>query len=720
MQNFKTGELSVADTPRPRVRSNGVLVRTAASLISAGTDRAVIGLAKKSYIGKALDRPDLARKVINKARTDGFWSTYKVVQNLIAEPIPLGYSLVGEVVEVGREINEVSVGDRVACAGLSHANHAEFVSIPRNLFVPVPPEVSDEDAAYVTLGAIATHGVRQADQQFGATVLVVGLGLVGQISAQLCRAAGHRVIGLDLDRWKLDLATRLGASAAFVPGDPNLAAAIAARTRGNGVDAVLLTVGARDSGALFEEVAGFCRDRARVVVVGDVKMDIQRRTYFEKELEILQSRSYGPGRYDTNYEEKGQDYPIGYVRWTERRNMQAFLDLIADRRIDMRALTTHRFPVEQGDRAYALITGAAGTTSEPPVGIILTYGVGGETVPAAAPAIVKKAVRDRIGLGVIGAGQFSKGVLLPALLDTRAFAVRGIGSARGISAEAVRAKYGGHFATTDAQAIIDDPDTAAVVIVTRHDSHARYVIAALRRDKHVFVEKPLCLTEEELSEIERAAATSAGILMVGYNRRFSPFVTTIAAHFSNRQEPMAMIYRINAGRIPLKSELGWVHDMAVGGGRIVGEVCHFADTLQAICGARPMQVASFAVNPRRSDLVADDIVTISISYDDGSLGTIHYFSNGDPSFPKERIEVFCQQRIAVLDNFRRLELVAAGRHKRRTAMNAQKGFAEEAQAFVEACRTGTAPVPIACLADTSRVTLRAVQDLAEGGSGVSV
>jgi predicted dehydrogenase/threonine dehydrogenase-like Zn-dependent dehydrogenase len=716
VQNFKSGALSVADAPRPRVRGGGVLVRTTASLISAGTDRAVIGLAQKGYLGKALDRPDLARKVINKAKAEGLWSTYKVVQNLIAEPIPLGYSLVGEVVEVGREINEVSIGDRVACAGLGHANHAEFVSVPRNLFVAVPAGVEDEDAAYVTLGAIAMHGIRQADQQFGASVLIVGLGLVGQISVQICRAAGYRVVGLDLDPRKLELARQCGAAIALQPDDANLPSAIAALTRGNGVDAVLLTVGARDSGALFEQIAAFCRDRARVVVVGDVKMDIQRRTYFQKELEILQSRSYGPGRYDPDYEDKGQDYPIGYVRWTERRNMQAFLDLIADRRIDMKALTTHRFPIEQAEAAYRRVTG---DVKEFTVGIVLNYASLAESA-APAPSVVKKPAPGRIGLGIIGAGQFAKGVLLPALIGTKGFDVAGVSSARGISAEAVRARYDGRYATSDAQQILDDPAVGAVVVATRHDSHGRYVAEALRRDKHVFVEKPLCLTEDELEEIERVAAASSGIVMVGFNRRFSPLVAAMSAHFAGRHEPMAMIYRVNSGRIPLRSETGWVHDPGAGGGRVMGEVCHFVDTLQALCGSRPTQVAAFAVNPGRTDLARDDIVTITVGFADGSLGTIHYFSNGAAGYAKERVEIFCQERIAVLDNFRRLELVANDRTKRKSVMNMQKGFAEEAQAFLDACRSGTPPVPLSTLADTTRVTVRAVQDLTESGFGADM
>ncbi len=706
VQNFKTGELSVARAPAPQAPPNGVLVRTHASLISAGTDRSVIGLAKKGYIGKALDRPDLARKVLNRARTEGYLATYKVVKNLIAEPIPLGYSLVGEVVEVGREVNDAAPGDRVACAGLGHANHAEMVAVPRNLFVRVPDAVTDEQAAYVTLGAIAMHGIRQADQQFGATVLVVGLGLVGALAVQLCVAAGYRVIGLDLDPRKLELARGLGAVAALLPGDPNLAAAIGAETRGFGVDAVLICAGSRDSGAVFEQVAALCRDRARVVVVGDVKMDISRRTYFEKELEILQSRSYGPGRYDPAYEEKGQDYPIGYVRWTERRNMQSFLDLVADGRIDPTRLTTHRFPIDRAKEAYGLVTGKQPDFT---VGIVLEYGGEGEPAP---PATARKGVAaGKIGLGVIGTGRFAKGILLPALVETGGFEMVGVASARGLSANAVRERYTARYAETDALRVIDDDAIQAVVIATRHDSHARYAAAALERGKHVFVEKPLCLDEDELAQIEAAAARSSGTLMVGFNRRFSPLVAAIRDHFAGREEPMALMYRVNAGRIPLKSETGWVHDPAAGGGRIVGEGCHFVDTMIAVTGAKPRQVTAMGANPRRAGLAGDDIATITIGFDDGSVGTIHYWSNGDGSYPKERMEVFCQEKIAVLDNFRRLELVAGNRTRRHRPSGQQKGFAEEAKAFLQACRTGIPAIPIHELSACSLATFAAVTAL---------
>ncbi|HJO73871.1 MAG TPA: bi-domain-containing oxidoreductase [Rhodospirillales bacterium] len=712
VQNFKTGKLSVADAPRPAVPKNGILVRTTASLISAGTDRTSLELANKSYLGKALARPDLVRRVIRKLLNDGLSSTYKAVQNVISEPRTLGYSLAGEVLGVGAGVEGVAVGDRVACAGAGHANHAGVVAIPGNLFVPLPDGVSDEDAAYVTLGAIAMHGVRQADQQFGATVLVVGLGLVGQITLQLCRAAGFKVIGLDLDDAKLELARKQGALIAAKPDDAALAADLKAATDGFGVDAVLLTAGSRDSGAPFAMVAGHCRDRAKIVVVGDVKMDISRDVYFKKELEVLQSRSYGPGRYDPDYEEKGRDYPIGYVRWTERRNMAAFLEMAAAGQLDMKALTTHRFPIEQAADAYELVTGAK---SEFTVGMLLTFGMGASehSAPPAA-AKLKSAVKDggKVGLGIIGAGNFAKSVLVPALTGTGGFDVRGVVSARGIAADTMKENTGAAYSGSEANAVLDDADVDAVVIATRHDSHATYVIDALNAGKHVFVEKPLCLTRDELAKIEAAARESKGILMVGFNRRFSPYVQAARDHFDGRKEPLAMIYRINAGRIELDSPSAWVHDPQSGGGRIIGEACHFIDTMQTITGARPVDLHATGLNPGRADLSAADVVTMTIGFDDGSMGTVHYFANGATGLSKERLEIFGQEKIAVIDDWRSLDLIDGNNSKHQSSQTMQKGFAEEAQAFLEGCRTGIAPIPAASLIDTTLVTLLAVEDLA--------
>jgi predicted dehydrogenase/threonine dehydrogenase-like Zn-dependent dehydrogenase len=705
VHDFKSGDLRLASAPPPAVRPGGLLVRTSASLISAGTDRAVLELARKSSLAKALTRPDLARRVIDKVRTEGLASTYRKVQSLITAPLPLGYSLVGRVAAIGEGVHDVSLGGRVACAGQGHASHAESVFVPKNLFVPVPDEVDDEPAAYVTLGAIAMHGVRQADQQVGACVLVAGLGLVGQIAVQICAAAGYRVVAMDPDERKCDLAMASGAHTAAAPS--HIAAAVARVSGGQGVDAALLTAASPDSGTLFDEVAELCRDRARIVVVGDVKMDMSRRAYFAKELEIVQSRSYGPGRYDADYEEKGRDYPLGYVRWTERRNMAAFLDLIADGRIDVSALTTHRYTIEEAEEAYRVVV--AGDYA---IGIVLTYADDVEPAPA-PPAVAKAPVPGRIGLGLIGAGRFAQGTLLPAFMETGAFDFIGVASQSGLTAEALKDLAGARFATSDATAVLDDDSVQAVVVATRHDSHAEFVIGALERGKHVFVEKPLCQDQDELRAIEEAARASAGILCVGFNRRFSPLIDDMKAHFANVSEPLAMAYRVNAGRIGLDGKDAWVHE---GGGRIVGEVCHFVDTLGALCGARPVSISAAAVNPGSAGLPATDTLTLTIAYDDGSLGTIHYWSNGDAGIPKERIEVYGAGRSAVLDDFRRLDLHAGGRTETKRRRGQAKGFAEEARAFAEACKSGEPPIGLDSLIDTTLVTFLAVEDLADSGT----
>ena len=705
VHDFKSGDLRLASAPPPAVRPGGVLVRARASLISAGTDRAVLELARKSSLSKALTRPDLARRVIDKVKTEGLASTYRKVQTLITAPLPLGYSLVGRVAAIGDGVHDVSLGDRVACAGQGHANHAECIFVPKNLFVPVPDGVDDEHAAYVTLGAIAMHGVRQADQQVGAAVLVAGLGLVGQIAVQICAAAGIRVLAMDPDERKCDLAMAGGAYGAGAPGE--ISDVVGRTTRGQGVDAVLLTAASPDSGALFDEVAEFCRERARIVVIGDVKMDMSRRTYFAKELEIVQSRSYGPGRYDADYEEKGRDYPIGYVRWTERRNMAAFLDLIADGRIDVSALTTHRYAIEEAEEAYRVVS-----SGDYAIGIVLTYPDEEDEAPAPPPA-AKKPVPGRIGLGVIGAGRFAKGTLLPAFMETDAFDVIGVASQSGLSAEALKDQAGARFATSDPAFVLDDDGVQAVLVATRHDSHAEFVIGALGRGKHVFVEKPLCQDRDELRAIEEAARGSSGILAVGFNRRFSPLIDDIRSHFAGVSEPLAMAYHVNAGRMALDGKDAWVHE---GGGRIVGEVCHFVDTLTAISGARPQSVTANAVNPKTQGLAATDTVTITITFDDGSLGTIHYWANGDVSIPKERIEVYSGGRSAVLDDFRRLDLHSGGKTETKRRRSQAKGFAEEARAFAEACKSGEPPIGLDSLIDTTLVTFLAVEDLADPGA----
>lgn len=703
VQSFKSGKLEKMDIPVPQLMADGILVKTHTSLISSGTDRAIIELAQKNLIDKARSRPDLIRKVINKIKTDGIMSTLNVIQNKLDEPLPLGYSLVGEIIAVGNKLPHLSIGTRVACAGQGYASHAEVVAIPKHLFVPVPDAVSDEQAAYVTLGAIAMHGVRQANQQLGSTVLIVGLGLVGLITVQLCVAAGLRVIGMDFDERKLALAKKCGAIDAVPANMATLAENVSFYTQGSGIDAVLLTAGSADNGDIFEWVAHVCRDRAKIVVVGDVKMDISRRTYFQKELEILQSRSYGPGRYDPEYENQGHDYPIGYVRWTENRNMQSFLQLIADNKIDLSLLTTHQFPFEQVQKAYDLILNPA---HELTIGVLLNYEK--EITSANAPIKVAKHIASgKINVGVIGTGQFAKTWLIPALANTQQFALIGVASQKGISAGHLKNRFAAQFATCDAQQILDNATINAVVIATRHDTHANLVIEALNRDKHVFVEKPLCLKREELTAILQAAEKSKGILMVGYNRRFSPLCQTIQEHFQTRKEPLSILYRINAGRIPLNSESAWVHTEK-GGGRLIGEVCHFIDFCQAIIGMDPVEISCFNINPHNQHLVANDCVTLTIRYADGSLATIHYWSNGDSSLSKEYMEIFGAGKIAILDNFKKLTLIIQGKRRKIRCFKQQKGYNEEALAFAKACKQGKSPIDMNILAGTSLMTFDAL------------
>ncbi len=560
VQNFKTGHLSVADMPPPTVRRGGVLVENTTSLISAGTDRAIIAMAKKNPLGKAQDRPDLAKQVLAKVRTEGFWNTYKMVNNLIAEPIPLGYSCAGRVIAVGEGVTGFGVGDRVACAGLGYANHAEVVFVPKNLAVKIPEGVGDEQAAYATLGAIALQGLRQAQLQMGSTVAVIGLGLVGLLTVQMAKASGFRVIGVDVDPAKNDLAVTLGADAACPPKSGELKAAVDRYTSGFGVDSVLVCAASKKSNETVVLAAELCRDRGSVVAVGDVNLDIPRREYFTKEIDVKLSRSYGPGRYDPAYEEQGHDYPIGYVRWTENRNMQAFLDQVAMGHFDPTALTTQDFPIERGEEAYQLVT-------DPPegaftVGIVLRYKADGSGRIARmdhAPKV--RGQNAPVRLGVVGAGMFAKGILLPAFMAQKDVAMVGVATASGISAKSVAEKYGAAFSSSDAQEVIAHADVNTVLIATRHDTHGRYVLAALQAGKHVYVEKPPALNEEELAAIEqvwRGASADGGapVLAVGYNRRFSPLAKTLKSAFGETHGPLSITYRVNAGRIDPKDKSG--------------------------------------------------------------------------------------------------------------------------------------------------------------------
>jgi predicted dehydrogenase/threonine dehydrogenase-like Zn-dependent dehydrogenase len=706
-QNLKTGKLRVEELPSPVLRPDGVLVRVRRSLISLGTERAVIALANKGPLGKAKDRPDLFRKVLNKAKQEGYWSTYKVVRNLMSSPIPLGYSCAGEVLEVGAAAPEFHVGDRVACAGLGHANHAEIDYVPRNLVARMPDSVSYDDGCFVTVGTIALHGVRLAEIALGDRVVVLGLGLVGQIAAQLARCAGATVIASDIDPSKLDMARRLGAHHVVPAGA--LAATVAELTGGLGADAVLLCAAAK-SDEPMRQAAAVSRLKGRVIVVGDVGMAIERRPFFEKELTLLVSRSYGPGRYDPSYEVRGHDYPAAYVRWTEGRNMQAFLDLLARGDIALAPLVTHRFAIDDAESAYQVVTGER---PEPAVAILLEYegdAAAGSRVNLAPPMAVTRPAGDRLRCGVIGAGQFAKGVLLPALTAQSGVHLQAVCTASGYTSRHVATTYRAEYCTSDPDEIIVDPNVDAVIIATRHDQHARLAGAAIRAGKAVFVEKPLAIDEAGLADILDAIEDSPNArLMVGFNRRFAPLSVRCREFFDGVAEPLFVSCRVNAGALPADS---WVLDPVEGGGRILGEVCHFVDIVSYLGGALPTRV--FAEEVGR-DARSRQNVTVTLRLANGAVGVIHYMTTGDAAVPKEYIEVFGGGRTAQLDNFRRLSMFRDNRRRRQRLFNQAKGHAEEMAAFVKAVRGGgPMPIDLASIVGITTATFLIRQSLDQG------
>ncbi len=710
LQNMKTGAVSVADVPAPTLQRGRVHVRAVASLISAGTERMKVELGRKSLLGKARERPDLVRQVVQKAKHEGVLNTYNAVRAKLAADAPLGYSAAGLVVGVGAEVTGFRVGDRVACAGHPFAAHAELLSVPQNLCVPLPDAVDFEAGACGTLGAIALQGVRLAAPTLGEAFVVIGLGLLGQLTVQLLKANGCRVFGVDLDESKIALARAHGAEAGCVPDDET-PRRIAAWTRGRGADAVVITAATRSNEPI--ELAGrISRLKGRVVAVGLVGMDVPRELYYERELTLQVSMSYGPGRYDAEYEERGHDYPFAYVRWTEARNIEAFLDLVAAGGVSVAHLITHRFPIAQGDRAYELIGGA---TKEPYLGVLLEYPHERELaarieLPARAQtsaATVPGAVR----VGLIGAGSYARKFLLPQLQAAGA-EFQLIATASGVSARDIGAKYGFRACAADAAEVINDSATNLVVIATRHDTHARLVAASLRAGRHVFVEKPLALSDEELDDVVAAAAQTDAQLLVGFNRRFAPLALRAKEFFAETNAPLSIVYRVNAGRIAREH---WIQDERVGGGRIIGEVCHFIDLMGFLTGALPVRVYAESVASRNHEVLNEDSVMITLRFADGSHGTIAYLAEGDAGLAKERIEIFGAGRTFVLDDFRRARLYRNGREEQIKLRAQDKGQAAEMRAVCAMVRAhASAPIALAELCATTRATFRIRESLRTG------
>ena len=682
--------------------------------MSAGTERASSVFAGKNLLQKAMMRPDLVREVLSKISRDGLAATVSAVRTRLDQPSALGYSSAGTVIAIGEGVADIAPGDRVACAGAGHAVHAEFACIPRLLVAKICAEtVTLEDAAFTTLGAVALHGVRNADAKLGDVIAVIGLGLLGQLTVQILKAAGCCVLGMDISAGRTDLALRLGADAvsASISGFHDLCLQHSA---GHGVDAVLIAAQTASNDPV--ELAGkIARNRAVVVAVGTVSMDIPRRSFYEKELDFRVSRSYGPGRYDSAYEQKGIDYPIGYVRWTETRNMEAFLKLLADGKLDLQSLITHRFPIARANSAYDLISEKTG---EPFLGVLISYPADAEYTQQTAmrsfdstpDRLVSDSPRiagrdgEPVQIGFLGAGSFAMGTLLPALKRIRGAELVSTGAANGSHAWHAAKKFGFQCCATDDREVIDSPAVNTIMIATRHHMHAAQVTAALNSGKHVFCEKPLCLNQAELAAISAAYTNSASnrcLLMVGFNRRFAPLAIRMKKFLHNLGEPLAIHYRVNAGFLAADH---WLNDPAQGGGRILGEVCHFVDFISFLAGSFAIEVETR--NLASSGRYSNDNVVCSLRLADGSLGTISYFANGDRAFSKERIEVFGGGRVAVLDDFRRLELVGNGKRRVfRSHLRQDKGHRAEMQAFISAIQSrAEPPIPFCDIANTTLAT----------------
>ena len=717
IQSYKNGRISLAEVPEPGAKAGGVLVRVAASLISPGTEKLMIEMGQKSLLGKARARPDLVRQAWAKAQKEGFISVFKEAMNRLDEPIPLGYSAAGVVLEVGAGVSGFQPGDRVAAAGAGFASHAEVIWVPENLCVPIPEGVCFEEAAFVMLGGIALHGVRQAGLTLGETGVVIGLGLLGLLSVQFLAAQGCRVIGVDLDRQKCELARELGAELALISGKDDVEEAVANLTHGGGADAVIITAASSDPRPvrLAEAVA---RERARLVLVGVAELSLTRKAFWDKELLFTVSKAGGPGSLEPLYEAKGFDYPLSLVRWTERRNLAAFLDLVARRRVRVDKLITHRFPIDQALEAYDLIL----KNREPYIGVLLNYpqpeGYRGEVdeSPPTRKVWLKPSpsTGDSVNpqaLGLIGGGMFTKNILLPSLIKVPGVRLMGAATTTGVTAQHLANKFGFAYATTDYKELLADPGIGSVIITTRHNLHAPMVLEALAAGKHIFVEKPLCLTEAELEKII-AAYDGSKLLMVGFNRRFAPLARLVKAMLALRTTPLMMTYRVNAGYIPGDH---WVHDPEVGGGRLLGEVCHFIDFMHYMSDSKASAVSVTNISGSLGKYRQDDNLNITLTFRDGSIGNILYTAKGPKAFSRERFEVFCEDSAAVIEDFRLGQIVQAGRTRKIKKFSIDMGYQAELAFFCQATGDSSQYRELFnSFAASARATLKAAEALRTG------
>jgi len=714
-QNKKTGLIKVANVSSPGMHPGMILVKNYFSIISAGTEKTTIDSRKASILERARSQPDEVIKVIEEVKRTGLLTTYKRIMSKLDASASLGYSSSGIVLAVDESVHDIEVGDRVACAGAEYAYHADIIAVPRNLLVKIPDGVAMETAAYSTLGAIALQGIRQANPTLGELVVVIGLGLLGQLTVQMLKANGCKVIGIDLDPFAIDMANNSGADFVLHRERHCVESIVDSASKGYGADAVIITAGTKSNDPI--ELAGtIARERGRIIVVGAATMEIPRSSYYRKEIDIRLSRSYGPGRYNTNYESGGLDFPIGYVRWTENRNMQAFLDLVNANKINTRYLTTHRYSIDEALAAYALIEGEK---SEPYLGIMLTYDDISETEmrditgTGQQREIHVSEKRSSLTVGFIGAGNFASGYLLPHLKALNDVTLATVCNRTGLTASDMRNKFGFAQSTTNPEAIFTSETIGTVFIATRHGEHGSFVHQALMNGQHVFVEKPLATSESDLDEIEKTLSTNQDargkvLLFVGYNRRFAPLITEMKTFFHNLLEPSIIHYYVNAGFLPKDH---WTHDLVEGGGRIVGEICHFIDTIQFLTDASPLYVSAETMATNNEAVVPHDNVNITMRMSDGSLGIITYASNGDTALPKERIVMSSGNATAIMDNFSVLRMSRGGKSFLKKSPG-DKGHKHEVYSFIDAIRHHRSEViPYASLITTTRTTFRILDSL---------
>jgi predicted dehydrogenase/threonine dehydrogenase-like Zn-dependent dehydrogenase len=698
IQDLKSGNTILEEVPAPHAKAGHVLIETTRSLVSLGTERMLVDFAKSNLIQKAKQQPDKVREVLNKVKTDGLRPTINAVLNKLGQPLPLGYCNVGKVIAVGKGVDEFAVGDRVA----SNGPHAEYICVPKNLVVHIPDEVSDEEATFTVIGAIGLQGIRLANPTFGETIIVVGLGLIGLITAQLLKANGCRVIGFDFDRNKVELAKTFGIQAVNPGEGIDQVAFVLNETKNIGADAVVITA-SNKSNEIISQAAKMTRKRGRIVLVGVIGLDISRADFYEKEISFQVSCSYGPGRYDEFYEQKGQDYPIAFVRWTERRNFEAILQAISNRLIDVKSLITERVPLSEFQQIYSNMSNGNSIAS------ILEFPLKELVFPTRNVILRNAKFESGKGVvGIIGAGNFTSAMILPCLKKTSA-KLKYISSSGGLTGTVLAKKFGIANSTTDNNIILSDNDIDLVMVTTRHNSHSALVIEALTNNKHVFVEKPLAISSAALDEVINAFEKSNKTITVGFNRRFAPLSIKIKNLLGNTGTPLNIVATMNAGFIPNNV---WVHDMEVGGGRIIGEACHYIDLISFITGSKVVSVCmnAMGVNPKENT----DNASLLLKYENGTNAVINYFSNGSKAYSKERLEVYHQERTLVMDNWKKL--TGFGFKNFSSTSSAQdKGHQGQFNLLIDSILNGGDQIiPFQEIVNTTKASIAAIQSFQSG------